>query len=59
MFLLLIPKHAGSDHLKTLSKIAHALRYPDVIEKLCRTHDANTALYYIDLYYIDSTSHAV
>ncbi|AMD60659.1 PTS IIA-like nitrogen regulatory protein PtsN [Rhizobium pusense] len=44
VFLLLAPEGAGADHLKALSRIARALRDPELVAKL-RATDSDTAIY--------------
>ncbi|WCK65414.1 PTS IIA-like nitrogen regulatory protein PtsN [Agrobacterium tumefaciens] len=44
VFLLLAPEGAGADHLKALSRIARALRHPELVAKL-RATDSDTAIY--------------
>ncbi len=41
VFLLLAPESAGADHLKALSRIARALRDPQVVEKIRATREAD------------------
>ena len=40
VFLLLVPEHAGADHLKALARIARLLRDQDVAKKLRASRDA-------------------
>src|SRR6218665_1621751 len=44
VFMLLAPEGAGADHLKALSRIARALRDPELVAKL-RATDSDTAIY--------------
>lgn len=44
VFLLLAPEGAGADHLKALSRIARALRDPELVANL-RATDSDTAIY--------------
>jgi nitrogen PTS system EIIA component len=40
VFLLIAPELAGADHLKALSKVARALRTPDLVEAIRSAPDA-------------------
>jgi PTS system nitrogen regulatory IIA component len=44
IFLLLAPEDAGADHLKTLARVARALREPELVDRLRETSDARTLL---------------
>jgi nitrogen PTS system EIIA component len=42
VFLLLVPEHAGADHLKALARVSRLLREPHSIERLRAAHDCAT-----------------
>jgi PTS system nitrogen regulatory IIA component len=42
VFLLLVPEHAGADHLKALARVSRLLREPQAIEMLRAAHDRAT-----------------
>jgi PTS system nitrogen regulatory IIA component len=46
VFPLLVPEHAGADHLKALARISRLLRAPQSIERLRAAHD-RAAIYAI------------